>query len=717
MKPLPVFPRNPLQHKVFTRGIRVGAYIGWVSVAILAVSLFLISIPAYYQQAMMLMAPGLIDAYNQAMQPEVLAAALQHLGIPKQWFAAYVTVLLSAFGLTYITVGILIFCRRPSERIAVAISLWLVVFGATSTPLGAALQHEVSLLANLNSILTNAAFISFFLLFYFFPDGRLVPQWTRWAAAIFILVLGLNELFPDAHFNPENWGAFSILPPFGLLGSMLYAQVYRYRHISTPLQQQQTKWIVTSLVVALLVFIGTGSLANTAPVQTSPVTNLLYNLLGGTAVAAAFMLIPLAIAVAILQYRLWDIDLIINRALVYGALTGCVIGLYVLLVGGSGMLFRIQSNMMISLIATGVVAVLFAPLRDRLQRAVNRLMYGERHDPYAVLSQLGQQLELALEPDAVLPIILNTLKTALKLPYVAITLQQGDACLTAAVGSAVTDTLVLPLVHEGQTLGALHVGHREGQSVFSGADKRLLGDLSRQVSIAARAVLLREEALQLAADLQQSRQHLVSAREEERRRLRRDLHDGLGPALASQGLILDAARQLLQRNPGAAEELLDELSRHMQAAVAEIRRVVYGLRPPALDELGLVGALSEQACRFEHRGTKISVTVAQDLPPLTAAVEVAAYSIALEAMTNVVRHAHASICSVELRLEFDAGREVLMLEVTDDGRGLPETFNTGVGLHAMRERTAELGGHFEIKACPQGGTCVCVRLPLLEEEP
>ena len=716
MKSLPVFPQNPLQRDAFPRALTIGARLCWLSIAALAVVPFIASIPAYYQQAMMLTAPEPFDAYNQRMQPELLSVALQHLGLPQQWFALYVTALLLTAGLIYITIGTLIFFRRSYEPIALAMSLWLVVFGTTSTPLGAALQHEASLLTELNGILGSTAYISFFLLFYFFPDGRLVPRWARWAAMTFIIVIGLDTLFPDADFNPENWGALSIPVHLGLIGSMLYTQVYRYRHISTPLQRQQTKWVVFSLVMALLVFLSVGWLGTTLPIRTLPMANLLYNLLGATAGSVAFILIPLAIAIAILQHRLWDIDLIINRALVYGLLTGCVIGIYVLLVGSFGMLFRIQSNMMISLVATGAVAVLFAPLRDRLQRAINRLMYGERDEPYAVLAKLGQQLELTLEPEAVLPTILRTLRTALKVPYAAITLEQGDIELTAAAGTATTDTLALPLLHEGQALGALHVGHREGQRRFSQVDRRLVEDLSRQVSVAARAILLREEALRLAADLQRSRQHLIAAREEERRRLRRDLHDGLGPALASQGLILDAARQLLQHNPGAAEELLDELSRHMQAAISDIRRVVYGLRPPALDELGLVGALREQAHRFGHRGAKMTVTAAQNLPPLPAAVEVAAYCIALEAMTNVVRHAQASICSVDLHVASGGERHLLMLEVTDNGRGLPERFEAGVGLHAMRERAAELGGRFVLETRPQGGTRICTFLPL-EEEP
>jgi signal transduction histidine kinase len=238
---------------------------------------------------------------------------------------------------------------------------------------------------------------------------------------------------------------------------------------------------------------------------------------------------------------------------------------------------------------------------------------------------------------------------------------------------------------------------------FTPAEQRLLADIAHQAGVAAHAV-------RLTADLQRSRERLVSALEEERRRLRRDLHDGLGPQLASQTLTLTAARQLLQQRPAEADALLAEAIKHAQAAVSDIRQVVYDLRPPALDDLGLAGALHAQVAQFEASGIRFTLSVPETLPPLPAAVEVACYRIAQEALTNVVKHAHAQNCALSLTLAAEA--DTLMLEVVDDGGGLPAERPAGVGLNSMRERAAELGGQCSIEPRPGGGTRVLARLPI-----
>jgi signal transduction histidine kinase len=214
-------------------------------------------------------------------------------------------------------------------------------------------------------------------------------------------------------------------------------------------------------------------------------------------------------------------------------------------------------------------------------------------------------------------------------------------------------------------------------------------------------------AVRLTAELQRSRERLVAAREEERRRLRRDLHDGLGPALASQTLTLTAARQLLRANPEQAEALLAEAIRHAQDGVNDIRRVVYELRPPALDDLGLAGALRALVAEYGASGVRFEVSVPEPLPPLPAAVEVACYRIAQEALTNVVRHAQAARCALTVTVG-----EALTLEVADDGRGLAPARRAGVGLASMRERTGELGGACRVEPGAAGGTRVVATLPL-----
>jgi signal transduction histidine kinase len=232
----------------------------------------------------------------------------------------------------------------------------------------------------------------------------------------------------------------------------------------------------------------------------------------------------------------------------------------------------------------------------------------------------------------------------------------------------------------------------------------LLNDLARQ---AAPAV----HAHRLAADLQRSRERLVIAREEERRRLRRDLHDGFGPSLASQALKLDAALDLLDADPATARRLLEEVKAHTQSTVADVRQLVYALRPPALDQLGLVGALNAQIQALALNGLSVTVDAAP-MPPLSAAVEVAAYRIALEAVTNSARHARASESVVRLTVHDGA----LEIEVTDNGAGLPAGSAAGVGLVSMRERAAELGGDCTIENIPSGGLRVGARLPLVAAE-
>jgi signal transduction histidine kinase len=227
------------------------------------------------------------------------------------------------------------------------------------------------------------------------------------------------------------------------------------------------------------------------------------------------------------------------------------------------------------------------------------------------------------------------------------------------------------------------------------------------VGVAAYGVRLTRDLQRLAGELQQSRERLVTAREEERRRLRRDLHDGVGPTLASLVQRLDAVSRLVPRDPEAAISLLVDLKAHTRATVADIRQMVYALRPPALDELGLVSAIREHAAQHLEP-TALRVTLdAPALPALPAAVEVAAYRIVLEALTNVARHAGAQICAVRLTCGAD-----LVVEIIDDGRGLPDGVLAGVGIASMRERAAELGGECLVGRGPSGGTRVWARLPL-----
>jgi signal transduction histidine kinase len=318
------------------------------------------------------------------------------------------------------------------------------------------------------------------------------------------------------------------------------------------------------------------------------------------------------------------------------------------------------------------------------------------------LSQLGARLESTLLPDEILPNLVDTVVQALKLPYVAVSLYIADQFKVQAESGHATGPLeTFPLIHQGQTIGQLCVARRTPNEELNPADQLLLTNIARQAGVVAHSV-------RLTSALQQSRQQLVTAREEERRRLRRDLHDGLGPQLASQTLTIEAIRKQLESNPEKARELLGHLKSQSQAAIQDIRRLVYNLRPPALDELGLVGALRRGVGQNGQIEDFVQITTIPDpIPVLPAAVEVAVYRIAQEAITNVLRHAEAKHCTVSIKPQ----DHHLDLTIADDGRGYPENFHFGVGLNSMRERAEELGGriHFENQA--QGGAIVQVWLP------
>jgi signal transduction histidine kinase len=382
-----------------------------------------------------------------------------------------------------------------------------------------------------------------------------------------------------------------------------------------------------------------------------------------------------------------------------------VVGMYVAVVVGLGAALQTQGHPLLSLLATGLVAVLFQPLRHHFQRRINRVMYGERDEPYAVLSRLGRRLEDAIAPLTTLPTIVETVREALKLPYVAIVVHQGENRRpVAASGIPTSDVRTLPLNHQGQPVGALHVAPRSQGEPLNGSDTRLLEDIARHAGVAVHAA-------QLAMDLQRSRERLVTTREEERRRLRRDLHDGLGPRLASQTLKLEAAQEFLDTDLVRAKSLLSDLVHESQELIAEVRRVVYALRPPSLDELGLMPSLREQAAQCSYGGLAVRVDSNQDFSFLPAAVEVAVFRIAQEALTNVVRHARATTCSIGVQANDDR----LALEVRDDGIGIPLHARGGVGLRAMRERAEELGGQCTIEPLIPTGTRVRVELPWTKE--
>jgi signal transduction histidine kinase len=641
------------------------------------------------------------------------ARALEDLGLSVNFYAAYNVALESVIAVIFLAVAVLIFWRKSEDRMALFFSCMLLTFGMYATPAVDTLLAPPYVFWLPSHVVQVFGFWSFLVAFYVFPDWRLEPRWTRplligWTGMMLVCLL-----FPSVPFNPSvplavpaGWAL--MLSVCLLTGAA--AQVHRYVWSAETDERQKTKWFVfgvTVCVVSLVIYV---TMPIVLPTLREPgLPSVLYILISKPLAVFALSLVPLSIAIAILRYRLFDIDFIISRTLAYASLTACVFGLYVLVVGSLGMLVQVQNYPVVSLLAVGLVAILFAPLRGRLQRGVNHLIYGERDEPYKVLSRFGERLEGALDPDAALATIAETVAQALKLPYVAVFAERaGDIVTAAEYGTPVSDTITLSLVHGAEPVGRLVLAPRLPGEAFTPLDRRLLDDLARRAGVTVHAA-------RLTADLRRSRERLVTAREEERRRLRRDLHDGLGPRLAALTLKVGSARSLYSRDRAGADALLAELEDDVETTLTDLRRLVYDLRPPTLDQLGLLGAIRDVAERYESgpatEGLRISIHAPEDLPPLPAAVEVATYRIVQEALTNTVRHAHAGNCMVRLSVG-----DTLELEITDDGAGLPADRRSGVGLNSMSERTAELGGTCVIESVPSGGTRVLAHLPLPRSE-
>lgn len=471
--------------------------------------------------------------------------------------------------------------------------------------------------------------------------------------------------------------ALSVLAVSAALTSL----VVRVRR-STGVQRQQLKWVLLGLLITVAVFV--------AGLLTPQPT-------GQVIAALAVLPIPVACGVAVLRYRLWDVDVVLSRSLAYGVLSAAVVASYVIVVGLLGGVLGAGAGA--PLVATVVVALLVLPLHGRLQRMVNHLVHGEGEDPYTALTHLGDRLEATTDPtevaDQLLPEVVARAARLLRSPYAAIELADGES---VEHGNRPAELTRVPLEYGGTSVGALLLGAREGQS---SSERRRLDELARQAAVAVHALLL-------ARDVRRSRQLAVSVREEERRRLRRDLHDGMGPALAALALQAETARDLVPCDPAAAIALLDRLVPRLNEAVADVRTLVHDLRPPTLDELGLAGALRELAARFAapHREVRVEVG---ELGQLSAAVDVAAYRIVAEAVANAVRHANPQTVTVAVH----RNGKCLQVEVTDDGCGIDPAAPRGIGLTSLRERSEELGGQCTVTPRPGShGTEVSATLPL-----
>ena len=413
-----------------------------------------------------------------------------------------------------------------------------------------------------------------------------------------------------------------------------------------------------------------------------------------------------SVTVGIVRPDLVDIDALLAGTLVSAGVAAVVIALdLALLAAGTALLGEQLDQRSVTVVVLIVAVVLYGPLRHWLGGWVRRLLVGRRADRYTVVSSLAQRLESSGGVDDQLPALAAAVAEAFKVTYVGVeVIRPGGESLLAEHGRAPAATTELPITYQGARIGRLLLPAQGFRALMSRRDQALLLDVVRQAAIAVRTATL-------ARELQLSRERLVLGREEDRRRIRRDLHDGLGPVLGGVALRLDAAGNAIATDPDRGRRLVAQSRQDVTDALADVRRLVHGLRPPALDDFGLVAALEHQV---EAASSALEVDLsAGDLGALPAAVEVAAFRIVAEALTNVVRHAGAQHCRVTLTRD----EQALRIEVADDGHGIDPDVVAGVGLRSLRERADELGGQCEVRCPPAGGTVVRALLPIGEEGP
>lgn len=541
------------------------------------------------------------------------------------------------------------------------------------------------------------------LILLFFPDGRLPSARWRWAAwlslgsaGLIVLVFlavpwriesadggwpGLDPPLPP--IPDEFWRSALALAPVLLVASLLVpvaAFAWRFKG-STGARRAQLRWMLLAALLNMILIL--------APAVVDGVPQDL-------AFVASLVALAAAVLIAVSRYRLYDIDPVLGWTMLYGGLAVAVIAIDVPVFVGLGALIDEPIAAVLAAVAVGVV---YAPLRKRVRQWVKRVLAG-RAEPYEVVSALARRLEESVGPEELLEEAATAVAAAFRSPYVRVELDRADGrTVVVEHGTPRKDVVVLPFSYREALIGRFALVPRAGAWPTE-ADQRLLADVVRQAAAAVRATALTEE-------LQHSRERLVTGVAEERRRLRRDLHDGLGPTLAAAALKVEAANNLVARDADAARQALDQVRTDLATMLGDVRRLVHDLHPPALDQFGLAGALRQAAGRFRDGGLAVQVDAEGDLAGLPAATEVAAYRIVCEALTNVARHSGAANCHVSVAV---AG-STLEVEVTDDGCGVGLGALVGVGLVGMRERAEELGGRCAIGARRGGGTRVHAVLP------
>jgi len=565
-----------------------------------------------------------------------------------------------------------------------------------------------------------------------FPDGRPLSRRWRWLVGITVVVVVVGYLgntfgpgaSPAIRFPHATSGALGTalgltrlaLPAFTLCGLLGVASLaLRYRRSSAEVRHQ-IRWLLFAGLLYVVPF---------AALNLAYAANFRLQWLATLSVIG-LATVPFAMAIAVLKYRLYDIDIIINRAFVYGSLAALITAVYVLIVVGIGSLVGGggRPNLLLSIIATAVVAVGFQPIRARVQRLANRLVYGNRATPYEVLAQFSERLADTYAAADVLPRMARVLAEGTAAERAEVWLRRGDALMLAARWPALDASAghtalpmtgqTLPAVpgadrvvavrHQGEVLGAISMTKRPAEPLTP-IEEKLIADLANQAGVVLKNVGLAAELMQRLDDLRASRQRLVAAQDDERRRLERNLHDGAQQHLVALKVKLRLAEMAGPTNPEKAWRLIAEMKADADETLTTLQDLARGIYPPLLAEKGLVAALEGQA-----RKATVAVEIAANgIGRYSQELEAAVYFCCLEALQNVSKYAGAT--KVQVRLcETDGA---LMFEIEDDGSGFePAKTSRGSGLQNMIDRLDALGGRLEVTSAPRHGTTVRGLLPL-----